>query len=53
MNFLQTKKDYNGILKGKQVTSYDVFDAYDKDDEIAKETIKIAIEFWGMAAAIL
>ncbi|HZW39862.1 MAG TPA: ROK family protein [Ignavibacteriaceae bacterium] len=48
---LANKKDYNGILKGKQVTSYDVFDAYDKDDEIAKETIKIAIEFWGMAAA--
>jgi len=42
------------MLKNKSidsVTSHDVFEAYELNDEAAVKTIKIAIEFWGMAAA--
>lgn len=35
------------------ITSHDVFDAYNKGDKIAMEVISRCIEFWGMAVANL
>jgi len=47
-------KGYRGRLRVKRhITAHDVFDAYEHDDEIAKEVLGQAIEFWGMASANL
>lgn len=54
--FLQEQKNYSGRLKNKrleEITSWDVFSAYENDDEIAIQVINICIQFWGMAAANL
>ena len=48
--------NYDGVLSGKpieQITSYDVFSAYESGDHIAVKVIYKAIEMWGMAAANL
>jgi len=37
----------------EELSAKDVFDAYDKDDELAKKIIANAIECWGMAVANL
>ncbi len=48
------KKNYAGILKQKQdLTSHDIFTAFEQNDEVAKEVFSICIRFWGMAVANL
>ena len=37
----------------EEIDGYDVFKAYENNDELAIEIIKTCIEFWGMAAANL
>lgn len=52
--FLDTDKNYNGILNEKEVssiTAQDVFDAYWQKDPLAEKVINEAVEFWGMTAA--
>jgi glucokinase len=54
--FLKELKDYSGELKDKHsenITSFDVFTAYDNGDTLAIRVIQICIEFWGMAVANL
>jgi glucokinase len=49
-------KSYKGELNKKaidEITSHDVFSAYENDDPIAMKVIRQCIEFWGMAAANL
>lgn len=51
---LLKEKDYSGVLGDKQpesITTRDVFDAYEKNDCIAKYAIDEAIILWGMAVA--
>lgn len=46
--------DYNGVLKDKDIkdlTTKDVFEAFDKNDSIATEVIGKAVQMWGMASA--
>ena len=53
---LKETNNYNGVLTLRtpdQLTAHDVFDAYTKNDEIAKEVIAVCIRFWGMAVANL
>lgn len=52
---LAVKKNYNGILAqgAGEITAHDVFDAYAKDDEVAKDVFEICVHFWGMAVANL
>lgn len=48
--------NYNGVLSKKpieEVTSHDVFAAYESSDHIAVEVLDKAIAMWGMAAANL
>ena len=48
--------DYTGILSQKpieEVTSHDVFSAYEHQDPIAMQVLDKAIELWGMATANL
>lgn len=50
------KENYHGVLKQKpsvEITAHDVFAAYEKNDEAAKEVFSICIRFWGMAVANL
>ncbi len=51
--FADQDHDYKGLLKGREISAHDVFDAYDKDDPIAAKVIASAIELWGMAIANL
>jgi glucokinase len=54
--FLDETKDYSGELKNKplaEITSHDVFAAYENNDPLAIKVIQMCIEFWGMAAANL
>ena len=47
---------YSGILSQKpieEITSHDVFSAYDEHDPIATQVLDKAIELWGMATANL
>lgn len=49
-------KGYTGLLAQKssgELTAYDVFEAYEIDDIVAKEVFGICIGFWGMAVANL
>lgn len=53
---LKETKDYAGELTNKsasQITSHDVFSAYEKNDPLAQKIIATGIEFWGMAVANL
>jgi len=55
-DYLQESPDYDGPLKeksGAQLSSYDIFKAYETKDIIAIKTIDRAISLWGMAAANL
>jgi len=50
------RTEYRGVLaagEGEEITSYDVFNAYDAHDPIAELVIGRSIELWGMAAANL
>lgn len=50
--FIDRNKSYDGILrKYHQLTAKDIFSAYATGDLVARQTIKQAIELWGMAAA--
>lgn len=50
--FIGSNKNYDGILKKyHQLTAKDIFSAYATGDLVARQTIKQAIELWGMAAA--
>jgi glucokinase len=47
-------KHYAGVLKSKRhLTARDVFAALVSGDAIARKTLRIAVEFWGMAVANL
>lgn len=51
---LAQRKTYRGPLKSKSpLTAQDVFAAYEGGDEVAKDVLGQAIEFWGMAGANL
>ena len=51
---LARRKSYRGLLrKSSPLTSHDLFAAYARGDEVAKEVLAEAIEFWGMASANL
>jgi glucokinase len=53
---LAKNKNYEGVLVQKtiqQITAHDVFDAYEKKDQLAKQVFEVCIHFWGMAAANL
>lgn len=55
-NELAKAKNYSGILSKKplsDITSYDVFSAYEEKDVIATKVINNAIQMWGMGAANL
>ncbi len=54
--YLQKQNDYAGELRAKpseEITSHDVFAAYQNGDPLATTVIKHTIEFWGMAVANL
>ncbi|HEX6964122.1 MAG TPA: ROK family protein, partial [Lacipirellula sp.] len=51
---LASRSKYIGPLADKpNPTAHDLFAAYETGDEIAREVLAEAIEFWGMAAANL
>ena len=53
---IQDNKDYSGELTAKaihEITSHDVFVAFENHDWLAKKVIKTAVECWGMAIANL
>lgn len=55
-SILEEEKEYTGELGNmnpEEVTSYDVFTAYEYRDPVAVRVIEICIEFWGMAVANL
>jgi glucokinase len=53
---LAANPEYRGRLRSKDprfITAQDLFEAYDGGDQIAVDTIREAIQFWGMTAANL
>ncbi|MFO0790852.1 MAG: ROK family protein [Pirellulales bacterium] len=51
---LAQRPEYAGPLStAPELTAHDVFTAYDAGDEIARDVIAQAIEYWGMASANL
>ena len=53
---LRCEKNYTGVLGGKpveEVTTRDVFAAYEQGDLVARKVLDKAIEMWGMGAANL
>jgi len=53
---LRCEKNYTGALGGKpveEVTTRDVFAAYEQGDLVARKVLDKAIEMWGMGAANL
>jgi len=54
--YLAESDAYSGILRSKmgdEITSHDVFAAYEEKDPIAVSVINNAIKYWGMAVANL
>ena len=54
--YIKVQKDYNGELSAKNlknITSYDVFNAFAKNDPLAVRIINECVEYWGMAVANL
>jgi glucokinase len=52
--FLMEQNDYTGELRKKpinEITSYDVFSAYENNDPLATNVINQGITYWGMAVA--
>jgi glucokinase len=53
-SLLEKSPQYRGPLRSKRaITAHDVFAAHERGDELAKQVVKTAIEFWGMASANL
>mgnify|MGYP006300287317 CR=1 FL=1 len=53
-DLINSSPDYYGLLRRplpENITSYDVFEAYEAGDKLAITVINQAIEYWGMAAA--
>jgi glucokinase len=53
---LRCARNYDGLLSRKpidEITSYDVFDGYEKGDHIAIKVLEKAIEMWGMGTSNL
>lgn len=53
---LATTPDYTGFLKNRmpqELTTLDVFEAFEKNDAVAVQVIDKAVEMWGMATANL
>jgi glucokinase len=51
---VQRRSNYRGVLRNSaRITAKDVFEAFDAGDEVAKEVLAEAVEFWGMASANL
>lgn len=49
---IKAQPGYAGVLRNKKnFTAADVFDAYHKKDELAKETLQECIKLWGMMVA--
>jgi glucokinase len=52
--FIAERPKYSGSLRAAaELSAQDVFTAYDAGDEIARDVIGQAIEYWGMASANL
>jgi glucokinase len=54
--FIAEDDSYSGVLKNKfvnEITSHDVFIAYDQKDPVAIRVMENAIQYWGMAIANL
>lgn len=55
-NIVREKNEYDGILKTKSLdalTAFDVFEAYEMKDAVAKEVLGYCIKAWGIAVANL
>jgi len=53
-DLLVRRKGYRGRLLDKpSITARDVFEAYERRDEVAREVLEQAVVYWGMAAANL
>ena len=55
-DYLKHFPEYDGPIKqipAEQITSYDIFGAYQENDPIAVKVIENAIQLWGMTAANL
>jgi glucokinase len=51
---LSRRKSYRGPLRTEaDITAHDVFHAFEQKDELAKEVLSEAVQFWGMASANL
>ncbi len=50
---IAVESSYNGELKGVQFNARDIFQAYERKDQVALIVIKKAISFWGIATANL
>jgi len=53
-DYLEDDGAYAGVLRSmppEEITAKDVFNAYGRNDGIARQVIRNAVEFWGMAAA--
>ena len=53
---LKDESEYSGELRNKdpeEITSYDVFTAYEYKDPLAVKIIELCVEYWGMAVANL
>jgi glucokinase len=51
---IEKKSSYKGILKKENnLTTQDIFKAYELKDPVAREVLKTAVELWGMASANL
>jgi glucokinase len=55
-DLLQQEVTYEGELRNKpveEITSHDIFAAFEMNDALSREVFNICIEFWGMAIANL
>jgi len=53
-DLLNESDNYYGLLRNptpEHITSYDVFEAFNAGDSLARQVINQAIQFWGMATA--
>lgn len=56
MELIKTNNQYQGVLRKKnvkQISSYDVFQAYQSQDPLAFQVLTECVQFWGMAIANL
>ncbi|MDR1348174.1 MAG: ROK family protein [Prevotellaceae bacterium] len=53
---ISSDETYSGVLRTKpidKITAQDVFSAYSDGDDVAMQTLRTAVTFWGMAVANL